>query len=140
MHVGPRIAYALGLGAIIGKFVLLLTTNGRKSGKPRVTPLVYEERDGVILIASARGSSADWYQNIRGTPECSVRICDRRFPAHAEPVRDSEKIADYLNRQMARNPLFFGWILRMEGLPAAPSRADLVALATKRPMVEIHPL
>ena len=31
--------YALGLGRLIGRLILLLTTTGRKSGLPRVTPL-----------------------------------------------------------------------------------------------------
>jgi len=40
IHIGPRIAYALGLGPLIGRFVLLLTTYGRKSGRPRVVNIV----------------------------------------------------------------------------------------------------
>lgn len=138
LHVGPRVAYALGLGPRIGRFVLLLTTIGRKSGKPRVTPLVYEERDGVFLIGSARGQTADWLKNILANPNVRVQVGSRNFTAKAETVTNTSQIADYLERQMARNPRFFGRILRMEGLPATPSRADLVTLAAKRPMVEIH--
>lgn len=32
IHFGPQLAYSIGLGPILGKFVLLLTTVGRKSG------------------------------------------------------------------------------------------------------------
>lgn len=38
----PQILCALGLGPLIGRLILLLTTTGRKSGRPRVTPLQYE--------------------------------------------------------------------------------------------------
>ena len=48
-HLGPRIAYAVGLGPLVGRFVLLLTTTGRKSGLRRVTPLVYERRGQTIF-------------------------------------------------------------------------------------------
>jgi len=34
--------YAVGLGPVVGRLVLLLTTTGRKTGLPRVTPLQYE--------------------------------------------------------------------------------------------------
>ena len=68
IHFGPRIAYAMGLGPLIGASVMLLTTVGRKSGRPRVTPLVYEEKDGMFIAASARGGSADWLRNLRANP------------------------------------------------------------------------
>ena len=54
MRIPPRVAYAIGLGPLIGRHVLLLTTTGRKSGLRRVTPLQYEEIDGVFYIGSAR--------------------------------------------------------------------------------------
>jgi len=116
IHFGPRIAYALGLGPLIGRFVLLLTTSGRKSGRPRVTPLVYEQRGGTIIVASARGHSADWLRNILANPKVRVRVGRRQFDGIAEATTDREKIADYLQRQMERNPAAFGAILRSEGL------------------------
>jgi deazaflavin-dependent oxidoreductase (nitroreductase family) len=139
-HFGPRIAYAIGLGPIVGRFVLLLTTTGRKSGRPRVTPLVYERRGEVLSVASARGVSADWLCNIRANPRVGVRLGSREFAGLAEVSTDPEKIADYLQRQYDRNPRAFGAILRAEGLPNPPSRADLVQFAPKRPMVTIRPI
>ena len=139
VQFGPRCAYALGLGPLIGRIVLLLTTVGRKSGQPRVTPLVYDERDGIILVASARGDRADWLRNIQANPKVKVRIGSREFASQATLVTDPEQIADYLERQFQRNPKMFGAILRSEGLPPSPSRDDLLALATKRPMVALTP-
>lgn len=59
-----RVLYAIGLGPLIGRIVLLLTTMGRKSGLPRVTPLQYEEINGDYYLGSARGLKADWLRNI----------------------------------------------------------------------------
>lgn len=140
IHIGPRIAYALGLGPLIGRFVLLLTTFGRKSGRPRVTPLAYEERNNTFIVASARGPSADWIRNIQANPKVQVRVGRRQFDALAEATTDGEKIADYLQRQMERNPRMFGAILRSEGLSSTPSRAELVRFAPGRPMVTIRPI
>jgi len=108
IHFGPRIAYALGLGPLIGRFVLLLTTTGRKSGRPRVTPLVFEQQGETILVASARGAEADWIRNIQANPQVRVRVGRREFQGLAEVTTDAEKIADYIERQIKRNPKAFG--------------------------------
>ncbi len=140
LRVVPVFAYAIGLGPLIGRLVLLLTTIGRKSGQPRVTPLVYEERDGVFLIASARGPEADWLHNIQRNPNIQVRVGRRQFAARAELVTDATKIADYLGRQLIQNPGMFGRIMQMEGLSRSPSRAELESVASRRPMVLLRPV
>jgi deazaflavin-dependent oxidoreductase (nitroreductase family) len=93
-NLGPRLAYAIGLGPVVGRFVLLLTTRGRKSGRPRVTPLVYEQDGKTVTVASTRGPSADWLRNIQADPRVSVRVAGQEFRGEAEVVRDPEQIAD----------------------------------------------
>lgn len=138
IHFGPPLAYAIGLGPLIGKSVLLLTTVGCKSGRPRVTPLVYGERADILMVASARGRSADWLRNIRANPRVGVRVGHRQFDAIAEEIADPEKIADYLQSQLERNPAMFGAILRSEGISSKPGREELIRFAPRRPMVAIH--
>ena len=139
IRIGPRLAYAAGLGRIVGRFVLLLTTRGRRSGLGRVTTLVYEERDGEYFVASARGPSADWLYNIRADPRVHVRVGGRAFDGRARIITDPTKIAEYLEHQLARNPHVFGAILRSEGVSAKPTRIELEAFALKRPMVVLRP-
>ncbi|NTU54637.1 MAG: nitroreductase family deazaflavin-dependent oxidoreductase, partial [Anaerolineales bacterium] len=67
--------YKRGFGP--ARVVMLLTTIGRRSGLPRVTPLQYEQVDGDYYIASARGPEADWFKNIRANPKVRVQIRDR---------------------------------------------------------------
>ena len=136
---GPRIAYALGLGSLFGRMVLLLTTVGRKTGRPRVTPLVYDQQGDTILVASARGARADWFRNIQANPSVHIRIGRRQLAGMATVVTDPDQIADYLERQFQRSPRMFGAILRSEGLPSHPSRGDLLALAARRPMIALRP-
>jgi deazaflavin-dependent oxidoreductase (nitroreductase family) len=92
------------------------------------------------MVASARGRSADWLRNLQANPKVSIKVGRRQFDAMAEAITDPEKIADYLQRQIERNPTMFGAILRSEGLSSRPSRADLVAFAPRRPMVTIYPI
>jgi len=134
-----RALYALGLGRIIGRIVLLLTTTGRKTGLSRVTPLQYEESDGAIYVASARGTQAHWFRNILADPRVAVRVKSRRFQGTGEPVTDPIRIADFLELRLRRHPKMIGAILRSEGLSETPTRAELEAYAHKLALVIIHP-
>ena len=131
--------YNLGLGPVVGRLILLLTTTGRKSGLPRTTPLQYEEVDGAIYVASARGVKADWFKNLLANPRVSVRLKSRRFTALAEPVTDPQRIADFLELRLARHPRMVGAILKSEGLPARPARAELEAYARHLAMAILRP-
>jgi deazaflavin-dependent oxidoreductase (nitroreductase family) len=144
-HVRPPDAsiikglYAVGLGRLIGRLILLLTTIGRKSGLPRVTPLQYEQIDGAWYVASARGTKADWFQNILANRHVQIRVKACHVHCVAEPITDPRRIADFLELRLQRHPKMIGAILRSKGLPAQPSRADLEAYARKLAMVIIRP-
>ena len=119
--------------------VALLTTTGRKSGQPRVTPLQFEEIDGLFYVGSARGSQADWVLNIVADPNVTVQLQDRSFQATAEAVTDPVRIADFLELRLERRPRMIGRLMRLEGLPANHTRADLEAFAADKAMVVISP-
>jgi deazaflavin-dependent oxidoreductase (nitroreductase family) len=57
--------------------VLLLTSIGRKSGEPRISPLLYiEDGPRVIVVASQGGlpKNPAWFYNIRSNPNVTVQI------------------------------------------------------------------
>jgi len=139
LQLGPRLVYAVGLAPLVGRFVLLLTTTGRKSGRARVTALTYDEFEGTTFVASARGASADWLRNIRRNPNVTVRAGNRTFDGRAAVITDPTRVADYLERQMKRRPRLFGMILRLEGLPKGATREQLERIAARRPLVAIRP-
>lgn len=136
----PRILYAIGLGSLYGRIVLLLTTTGRKSGLPRVTALQYEEIEGAIFVAAARGRKADWFKNIETDHNVEIRVKSKRFRGIAEPVTDPKRIADFLEYRLKRHPRMVASIMRSEGLSPSPTRQQLEAYAAKRAMVIIHPV
>jgi deazaflavin-dependent oxidoreductase (nitroreductase family) len=135
----PQIWYRLGLGPVVGRLILLLTTTGRKTGLPRVTPLQYEESNGVFYVASARGQRADWFRNLAANPQVEVQVKARRFRGLAEPITDLARIADFLELRLQRHPRMIGALLRSEGLPAQPTRAELEQFAAKIALVAIRP-
>jgi len=135
----PRIIYAIGLGPIYGRVVLLLITTGRKSGLPRVTPLQYEEIEGKIMIGSARGTSSDWYRNIVAEPEVIVRVGSRKFKGRGEPVSDPKRVADFIEYRYKKNPRMIGFIMSREGVSKSPTRLELEKHAEGKAIVVITP-
>lgn len=136
----PQFIYAIGLGPIYGRMVLLLTTTGRNSGLPRVTPLQYEEIDGDIIIGSARGINADWFKNIQADPHVKVQVRSRKFNGIGEPITDPGRIADFLEYRLRKNPRMIGFIMSREGVSKDPSREELEKHATRKAMVVIKPV
>ena len=135
----PQFLYAIGLGPIYGRLVLLLTTTGRKSGLPRVTPLQYEEINGCIYIGSARGTKADWYRNIVANPKVNIRVRRRQFEGAAEPVTDLGRITDFLEYRLAKNPRMIGFIMSREGVSKKPTREELEKHVERKALVIIRP-
>lgn len=140
LKLPSRMLYALGLGTLQGRFVLLITTTGRKSGQPRVTPLQYEELDGDFYVGSARGEQADWFRNIQADPEVEIRVKNRSLRGHAEAITDSGRIADFLELRLARHPKMVGLIIGLEGLPPNPTREQIESYAANRAMAIIRPI
>ncbi len=130
--------YRIGLGPVIGKLILLLTTTGRRSGLPRVTPLGYEEIDSDIYLGSAQGAESDWFKNAKANPHVHIRIGPRESEGIAEPVTDPSRIADFIQYRLQRHPKLFGAILAADGLPRNPNRDDLERYASKLAMLVVR--
>jgi len=91
--------YKASDGKLGGKFlkgaaVALLTTTGRKTGEPRVSPLLYL-RDGgrVILVASQGGAAKNpmWYLNLKANPKVSIQIKDEVLALTARDATEAER-------------------------------------------------
>lgn len=135
------VLYALGLGPIIGRIILLLTTVGRKTGLKRVTPLQYEEIDGRFYLGAARGTQADWVRNIQCNPEVDVRVKSLNIHGQAEVVTEPARIVDFIEVRLRRHPFMIGMIMqRAHRLPKHPSREQLEKLAEKEALVIITPI
>lgn len=135
-----RVLYAIGLGPLVGKLILLLTTTGRKSGKKRVTPMQYELIGCDYYVGAARGLKADWVRNIRANPQVEVHVGAKHFYGIAEVVNDPSRFADFLEVRLERHPRLIGFIMqKAHGLPKRPSRAQLEGLAETETLVIVHP-
>lgn len=130
--------YRRGIGPT--RVVLLLTTTGRRSGLPRLTPLQYEVVDGDYFVASARGRHADWFKNIQASPRVHVQLRENEFDAFAEPVTDPGSITDFLELRLQRHPWMVRLIMHLfDHLPLRFTRADLEKLSRAKALVILHP-
>jgi len=133
-----QLLYGIGLGPIIGKFILLLTTTGRRTGLKRITPLQYEEIDGKYILGSARGTKSDWYRNITADNSIEVRVKNRHFRGVAETITDPARVADFLEIRLKRHPFMMGLLMqKAHGLPMRPSHEQLIEMAASQAMVII---
>jgi deazaflavin-dependent oxidoreductase (nitroreductase family) len=78
-------------GPFEGANMVLLTTTGAKSGKPRLNPLVYQTVDGkMLIIGSYGGADIDpaWVHNLRASAEVgseSFNVTARELPGGDQP-------------------------------------------------------
>ena len=65
------------LGSIGRQPVLLLTTVGRRTGRPRTTPVQFARWHDAVLVVAANGGaerSPAWLANLRASPEVTAQI------------------------------------------------------------------
>ncbi|MFA1551250.1 nitroreductase family deazaflavin-dependent oxidoreductase [Actinomadura chokoriensis] len=77
-----------------GTTTLLLTTTGRKTGKERTTPLIYEPEGDAYLVVASKGGADEpplWYLNLQADPEVKVQVKGDRFTARARTATPEEK-------------------------------------------------
>jgi deazaflavin-dependent oxidoreductase (nitroreductase family) len=123
----------------LGRFILLLTTCGCKTGRLRVTPVQYVEEDGIFYVGAGRGAEADWFRNLCANPQVAVQVGERHFAGLAQVMTDPLQVADFLQLRLRRQPFLMGLMLAIEGLPLKAKRADLEKFAPKIVAVAIHP-
>ena len=83
------------LKVAMGQPILLLHTQGARSGEPRTTPLLYTPcGDAFIVVASKAGAEHHpaWYHNLRAHPEdVAIEVDGARTPVRARVVEGAER-------------------------------------------------
>jgi len=79
---------------IWGLSILLLTTRGRKTGRPRTTPLCFL-RDGDDLVVVASNGGMDWFPswwlNLMREPRATIQVGRTRRPVRAREATPEER-------------------------------------------------
>jgi deazaflavin-dependent oxidoreductase (nitroreductase family) len=80
---------------------LLIRHRGRSSGRTRITPLIYGDIGGEIVIVASKGGAdhhPDWYLNLRAAPHIDFQVAAQAFRASwREPEGvEREKIWEFM--------------------------------------------
>ena len=99
------------MGYVRGMPVMLLTTIGRKTGKQRVTPVVYI-RDGDSYVITAAYAGADkhpsWFVNLQANPKVMIEVSNvtRSVVARQASAEEKKRLWAQL---IAQAPFFEGY-------------------------------
>jgi deazaflavin-dependent oxidoreductase (nitroreductase family) len=77
-----------------GTTILLLTTEGRRSGESRTTPLIHRaDGDRWVVVASKGGAPANpnWFENLQANPEATIEVKDERVSVRSSVAEGEER-------------------------------------------------
>ncbi|MBP2702618.1 nitroreductase family deazaflavin-dependent oxidoreductase [Microbispora sp. RL4-1S] len=133
--------YRARLGWLLGGRFLLLNHIGRVSGKVRqvvVEVVEHDRTDGGYVVCSGFGPDADWYRNLRATPEVTVEVGTRTIPVTAKPLT-AEEGGEFMARYAPRHPKVAIRLVRFMGFRVDGSEADYRAVGRELPFVRLAP-
>jgi deazaflavin-dependent oxidoreductase (nitroreductase family) len=100
----PPLVYRGPLAELLRwRCVMVLTTIGRRSGRPRSTGISFMPVGERLIVFSGWGVSSNWYQNVRANPEVVVQVGRRRMRGTARLVEDPLQRAELMLRMQARS-------------------------------------
>jgi deazaflavin-dependent oxidoreductase (nitroreductase family) len=89
----PVLLWRLGLGSIVGRRLMIMTTIGRKSGRLRHTAVeyhVYKDRKYVM----AAWPQADWYRNLADNPYLTIQTASASEEVSARRLSTDEELSE----------------------------------------------
>jgi deazaflavin-dependent oxidoreductase (nitroreductase family) len=141
----PIYLHKLGLVGWIEKFSgaqwMLITTIGRKTGKPRqvmVDVLNYDQEHDTYFIEAAYGRRADWVRNIRANPVFQAQVGKREFSARAVEL-PPERNGDLLVAMYQRAPGYTRAVCAMVGVKVN-SEEDIKKVGGKLLLLAVEPI
>ncbi len=77
-----------------GARILLLTTTGRRTGRPRTTALIYGRDGDDYLVVASKGGAPEhplWYLNLQARPRASIQVRTAHIPVLARTATETER-------------------------------------------------
>ena len=136
-YKAPLVEWRLGLGPLLRCFrCVVLTTRGRKSGRPRHTMLEHDVMDGVAYIAPGWGDRTQWYQNILDDPHVTVQRAGKTYGATARRVTDDTELRRLYVATRGRSPV---WKQYLDSWGVQDTAEDYVANKDRLVVLRLDP-
>ena len=117
----PVWLHKMGFGGwerLAGAQWMLITTTGRKTGKPReamVDVMDYDKTTDTYYIEAAYGARADWYKNMQSNPIFEAQVGRRKFKARAGML-SNEGAGEMLVQFYRHKPAYTRSVMTMAGM------------------------
>lgn len=111
-------------GGFQGATLLLLHTEGRRTGKERVNPLAYLPDDGRWVVFGSKGGALtdpDWVRNLEANRDVTIEVGTDTIPVRATKIlREEPERNELYTRQVARMPGFGEYEEKTKGIRTIP--------------------
>ena len=137
----PRPLYRRGWGRLLGHTFLLITHQGRKTGKRRETvamALTYDADTREAVIFSAWGANTEWMRNLRAHPALQIQIGRETYMPEQHFLSEDEAVAVALEFRR-RHPLRLRLFATILGWGDLSSDEAVRELVRSRPFVSFRP-
>lgn len=137
----PIWLYRLKIGWILGGRFVLINHIGRKSGLARqvvVEVVRHDKANDRYIVCSGFGKKAQWYQNLRATPDVTIQVGARQLAVHATPLSPKaggDEMVDYAQR----NPIAARNLGKFMGFTVDGSAASYRAAGEQLPFIALQP-
>jgi deazaflavin-dependent oxidoreductase (nitroreductase family) len=137
----PRPLYHRGWGWMLGETFLLITHQGRKTGKRHETvamALTLDPQTREVVVCSAWGSKTEWIRNLRAHPALQIQIGrdtyvpEQRFLTEEECVAVATEFRDHHPRRLRLFSAILGW-------GDLSNEASVREFVRGRPFISFHP-
>ncbi len=137
----PIWLFRLRLGWLVDRQVLLLTTTGRRSGRPRTTPVGYlhDPASDVYYLTAGWGGKVNWLANVRACPQVPIRVRGQALDAHAALASREDALA-VLAAYTERNPFAARIWSRWTGARFDGTTESYESVRQQFPTVAIKPI
>jgi deazaflavin-dependent oxidoreductase (nitroreductase family) len=100
----PILLYRLGLGFLVGRLFMVMTTIGRKSGQIRHTAIEFHEFKGRRYVFSGWGTRTDWFRNMAANPCITIQTWRGAEHVQARRITSDAELAAAFEFAMS-NPM-----------------------------------
>jgi len=112
LYKAPLYLWRMGLGFLIGRYIMVITTSGRKSGLPRHTMAEWHPLpDGRKFVPVNYGERAQWYRNIASDPHVTIQTSDGIEHVVARRITDDADLLEVYHTIKRLNPMMVQWYL-----------------------------
>jgi len=115
-----RVVLRTPLHRLVGGSLMLLTYEGRRSGRDYSTPVAYVRDEGAVVVTTFL-EEATWWRNFRDGHPATLWLQGQPVAATGRATTDAAAVADWLETLRERASRFLGFF----GVPDDPDRADL---------------